>query len=206
MHICSDCDSDRDRYCDSYCYSYLEWFLFEEMIGRLSSLSIRLTRLWFQDPFLLLCLSVFLSVCLSLCHHLSSHSHPSTFHPFTSPLYHSTIAIWLIITHINYDRLAGLFSQKDATAVDFSSFQMSRLERDDISSNRSSFKSENTSNTGLSVLSVLTDADDKERKYSIEFGENLLLLVVKLIPALYWAYLRLFIMLSHCILCNQYSI
>ena len=81
--------------------------------------------------------------------------------------------------------MAGLFSQKDATAVDFSSFQMSRLERDDISSNRSSFKSENTSNTGLSVLSVLTDADDKERKYSIEFGENLLLLVVKLIPALY---------------------
>jgi hypothetical protein len=34
-----------------------------------------------------------------------------------------------------------------------------------MSSNRSSFKSEDTSNTGLSVL---TDADDRGRKYSMK--------------------------------------
>lgn len=61
--------------------------------------------------------------------------------------------------------------------VDFSSFQISRPDGDDISSNRSSFKSENTSNTGLSVL---TDADDRERKYSIE-GTSLLFVIPRYI-------------------------
>lgn len=47
------------------------------------------------------------------------------------------------------------------------SFNPSARELRGIMSNRSSFKSENTSNTGLSVL---TEADEREGKYSFELG------------------------------------
>ena len=51
-------------------------------------------------------------------------------------------------------------------------FNPSARELRGIMSNRSSFKSENTSNTGLSVL---TEADDREGKYSFELGTSRIL-------------------------------
>jgi hypothetical protein len=98
-------------------------------------------------------------------HILSSQQIPDhSVHPSTATPVYSTI-LTQCLTLSSQNRLAGLFSPKDSTVVDFSSFQISKPERDDISSNRSSFKSENTSNTGLSVL---TDADEREGKYSVE--------------------------------------